>query len=110
MASCDWKKLKMPQQVKAMLRHCTTDERLKNEHSNLEIDKTRTHLNIAFGAMKDYKTAAAFYDERLGKLDAMPGANKRKDRVTAIGLSIPFPISEKEAKEIPHLSTVFFSA
>ena len=107
MASCDWKKLKTPQQVKAMLRHCATDERLKNEHSNREIDKTRTHLNTAFGAMKDYKTAAAFYDERLAKLDAMPGANNRKDRVTAIGLSIPFPVSEKEAKEIPHLSTVF---
>lgn len=106
MASCNWEKLKTPQQVKAMLRHCAKDTREKSEHSNREIDKTRTHLNTSFGAMKDYKTAATFYDKRIAELDAMPGANKRKDRVTAIGLNIPFPVSEKEVKEGHGLSLV----
>jgi DNA repair exonuclease SbcCD ATPase subunit len=38
-----------------------------------------------------YEDACKFYDERLAELDSVSGSNKRKDRVTCFGLSIPFP-------------------
>lgn len=91
MASCDWKKIKTPQEAKALLRHCITDERLKTQHSNKQIDKTRTHLNLHFGTMGDYKMSAYWYDKRIAELDKQQGANKRKDRVTLVGLDIPLP-------------------
>lgn len=91
MASCDWQKIKLPQEAKAMLRHCVTDERMRSEHANTEIDKNRTRQNVAFGSMSSYVESCTRYDERIAELDAVEGANKRKDRVTLVGLSIPTP-------------------
>lgn len=91
MASCDWQKIHTPQEAKALMRHCITDERLKAGHSNREIDKTRTHLNVAFGMMNDYEMSTRCYDERIAKLDMAKGANRRKDRVTLVGLNVPAP-------------------
>lgn len=97
MASCDWQKIKTPQEAKAMLRHCVTDERMKTEHANTEIDKNRTQRNVAFGSMSDYVESCERYDERLAELDAVKGANKRKDRVTLVGLSVPTPEGMSDA-------------
>lgn len=97
MASCDWQKIKTPQEAKAMLRHCVTDERMKTEHANTEIDKNRTQQNVAFGSMSDYVESCERYDERIAELDAVKGANKRKDRVTLVGLSVPTPEGMSDA-------------
>lgn len=91
MASCDWKKIKTAGEAKAMIRHSAEDERAKNHHANTDIDVTRSHLNQSFGTLGNYKDACAAYDRRLAELDAKPGANIRKDRVTLVGLVIPCP-------------------
>ena len=88
MASVNFEKYKTSQEVKAMLRHCDMDERKQHNHSNQNINKTLTGENVQAW---DYDTACGLYDTRIAKLDAKPGANIRKDRVTCFGLSIPVP-------------------
>ena len=97
MASVNFEKLKTPQQVKAMLRHCDGEERMEANHSNIDIDKSKTSCNMQ-GDM-DYAAACQRYDERIACLDAKPGANKRKDRVTCFGLNIPAPKDLKPEDE-----------
>ena len=96
MASIDFMKLHLPQDVKRTLRHCDRDYRLKDNHANPDIDKSRTFLN---GQSFDYPTACKRYDDRIEELDSVEGANKRKDRVTAFSLDIPIVhgISDEES-------------
>lgn len=92
MASCDWKKFKSKTEVKAMFRHCESEERMKRVHANKQIDKSRTYLNLSFGAFQNgYGQVSNMYDEYIDRLDALPNQNKRKDRVTCVGLEIPTP-------------------
>lgn len=94
MSSVNWKKIKTASEAKAMLRHCDNEQRLVHEHANAQIDKTNTYRTLKFGAAKDgYKAICDLYDAKLEALDSQPGANKRKDRVTCIGWSIPLPRS-----------------
>lgn len=100
MASCDWKKIKTANDAKAMFRHCDKDERIRRNHTNGDIDKSRTHLNMQLGAFKEgYKAVCKEYNDHITALDMMKGANKRKDRVSLIGWSIPCPegMSDSEA-------------
>lgn len=97
MASVNFEKLKTPQKVKAMLRHCDGEERVEANHSNIDIDKSKTSGNMQ-GNM-DYAAACQRYDERIAFLDAKPGANKRKDRVTCFGLNVPAPKDLKPEDE-----------
>ncbi len=88
MASVDFKKLKTVGDVKAMLRHSDTEERLRHNHSNEDIDKSRTNENINFAKLT-YEQSCKRYDNRIKFLDSQPGANLRKDRVSAFGLTVP---------------------
>lgn len=105
MASVDWLKLKGAIEAKAKLRHCETDVRKRSKHSNKDIDTSRTYLNEAFGAFAEvpdgYKRACEKYDAYIAELDAKPGANKRKDRVTLVGLEVPQPkgMDDAQARE-----------
>lgn len=96
MASVSYLKLHSPQDVKRILRHCDMDYRLKDNHANLDIDKSKTIEN---GQSFDFPTACSRYDDRIKELDSVEGANKRKDRVTAFSLEIPIPlgISDEES-------------
>ena len=97
MASVNYKKLKLPQEVKAMLYHCDKEKRLEANHSNIDIDKSATPGNMQ-GNM-DYYAACKRYDDRIADLDAKHGANKRKDRVTCFGMNIPAPKDLKSEDE-----------
>ena len=97
MASVNFEKLKTPQQVKAMLRHCDGEERMEANHSNIDIDKSKTSGNMQ-GDL-DYTAACQKYSERIAFLDAKPGANKRKDRVICFGLNVPAPKDLKPEDE-----------
>ncbi|MDO4326147.1 MAG: plasmid recombination protein [bacterium] len=88
MASIDFKKLKTAGDVKAMLRHSDMEERLKHEHSNEDINKELTENNVNYTKLT-YKQSCERYDKRIKFLDEQPGANLRKDRVTAFGLNVP---------------------
>lgn len=88
MASVNYLKIKFSADAKAMLRHCENDERLQHEHSNKDIDKSKTYLNRQ---LRSYEDSCSFYDNRIKELDNSSNKNKRKDRVTMFGLNIPVP-------------------
>ena len=88
MASVNYLKIKCSADAKAMLRHCENEERLQHEHSNKDIDKSKTHLNRQ---LMSYEDSCSFYDNRIKELDNNGNKNKRKDRVTMFGLDIPVP-------------------
>lgn len=90
MASVDFQKLHGSGEVAAMLRHNDTVERLRHGHSNPDIDKALTQSNINYSGL-DYRQTLDRYKQRISDLDSLPGANKRKDRVTAFSLVIPVP-------------------
>lgn len=102
MASVDWLKLKGANESKARFWHCDEQKRIEHEHSNKQIDKSRTPMNMAFGAFTEgYDAVCAKYDEMIAELDSKEGANKRKDRVTCVGWNIPAPagMSDDEARK-----------
>ena len=97
MASVNFEKIKSPQEVKAMLRHCDIDERVKHNHSNEQINKELTHRNLQ--ANITYTAACSRFDKRIAYLDSLEGANMRKDRVLCFGLSIPCPAGLTDEQE-----------
>lgn len=104
MASCDWQKRKGAGEAKAVFRHCDTKEREKANHSNKDIDKSRTYMNMSFGFYDNpngYEAICNAYDGRIAYLDNKSGANKRKDRVTLLALNIPAPagMTDEQAQE-----------
>ena len=91
MASVDWKKIKTPNEVKAVLFHNSKETRTKTkEHSNADIDPTRTAGNYSLDGLT-YAARCKRYDDRIAQLDSTTNTNKRKDRVTAICLALPRP-------------------
>lgn len=97
MASVQYKKLKSPQEVKAMFRHCDGDKRISTNHSNIDIDKSATPGNMQGNL--GYYAACLKYDDKIARLDAKSGANKRSDRVLAFGLNTPAPKDLKPEDE-----------
>lgn len=88
MASVNFMKCKTVGEAKAMIRHCDKEERLKHEHSNKEINKESTKDNFDFTRL-GYQEVCAKYDDRIKNLDETTNTNKRKDRITCFGLTIP---------------------
>ena len=97
MASANWEKCKNDK-VKHIIRHCSTDKRLEDEHGNRNINKSLTMNNISFYGSKTYDELCADYDARVNELDATTNTNKRKDRVTAMCIDIPVPESFVDAQ------------
>lgn len=102
MASANWTgaKAKGATEAKAIMRHCDQLEREKHEHANKDIDKSKTSRNWSIRGLS-YADACKEYDDRIAALDAVPGANKRKDRVTYIGIDVPAPAGLLEAQLEP---------
>lgn len=98
MASCkfDGGKCHGAGDVKAALRHndITPEMRAVAAHGNPDIDLTKSGLNVRlYGG--SYAERCEKYDARIAELDAVPGANVRKDRVTGQLIETPVP------KELP---------
>ena len=94
MASVNWQKHSGGTSVKAQFRHCDLDERLKTNHSNMQIDSSLTNRNLSFGCFtRGYKSACAEYDNRVKDIDDHANLTRkpRKDRVTCVSWSIPCP-------------------
>nr|CRY96724.1 hypothetical protein [uncultured prokaryote] len=78
MASAQWNggKAKSTAQAKAWMRHNSKDERIAANHSNTDIDKSRTPLNWSYRGLS-YKARCAAYDKRLSEIDmGKPGTGK----------------------------------
>lgn len=90
MASVDYKKCKAGTGAAgALLRHCDARERLRHEHTNEHIDKDLMPFNAQ--GDKSYRQTMSALRERLAELDAVQGANRRKDRVECFMLEVPIP-------------------
>ena len=93
MASVDFHcKCKGGTEAKSIMRHNDKEERVKPEceHANPHLDKSKTHLNLAYKNVS-YAEAKLIYDKRLLELDATTNTNTRRNRVTMMGLEIPRP-------------------
>jgi flagellar motility protein MotE (MotC chaperone) len=89
MASVNFQKFKSAGDAKAQFRHSDKEERKKAEHANKQIDKTKSDRNMQY--KRNYQQTCERYDERIKELDNNGNTNKRKDRVTLLGLEIPAP-------------------
>lgn len=77
-------------QAKAMFRHNKQDERLETNHTNPDIDKTKTEFNISYYGLS-YREICDKYDKRISELDSVTNRNKRKDRVTMQSIIVTAP-------------------
>lgn len=93
MASVNWRngKFKSATECKAQFRHSAKDTRRVGQHSNKEIDTDKTKLNLSLFGLS-YNELCSKYDKRIADLDNRGNKNRRKDRVTMIGLTIPMPL------------------
>lgn len=90
-----------------LMRHCDTGKRLVTEHSNPDINKTRTLDNVILGVdgksdtLDTFEAAAQKYQSRIEQLDATTNHNHRKDRVPLFALEMPAPegLNESQAVE-----------
>ena len=80
--------------MKALLRHCDKNERLKAEHSNEQINKELTWKNAQFCG--SYEDVCNHFDDILDELDSKPKANTRCDRVVAYAIEGPLPEADEE--------------
>ena len=96
MASVNFERIKDASKAKAMFRHSDREERLKHEHTNEHINKAVTANNTQY--KRSYKETCERYDNRISYLDKTTNTNKRKDRVTLIGMTIPFPVDLDTSK------------
>lgn len=100
-ASVNYLKLHGRADVARIVRHCDIRERKKHEHSNIHINKEYSELNGQMKGRGWYEDSMRYYDQRIADLDATTNTNKRKDRVTAFSLEIPFPEKNEYGNEIP---------
>lgn len=99
MSSVNFEKIKQDgKPIASYIRHNDTQERLKHEHSNKDINKDLTTGNVDWKGI-DYNAAQERYKNRIAELDTVEGQNKRKDRVVAFALCVPIPkeVSDKKA-------------
>lgn len=89
MASVNFQKFKSAGDAKAQFRHSDKEERKKAKHANKQIDKSKSDRNMQY--KRNYQQTCERYDERIKELDDNGNTNKRKDRVTLLGLEIPAP-------------------
>lgn len=98
MSSLNLAKIKQ-HELKALLRHCDKNERLKVEHSNEDINKEMTWKNAQFCG--SYEEVCNYFDDILRELDSKPKANTRYDRVVAYAIegTLPEPDEEKDTQK-----------
>lgn len=90
-----------------LMRHCDTEKRLATEHSNPDINKSRTPGNVILGidgkpdTLDTFEAATQKYQARIERLDATTNHNHRKDRVPLFALEMPAPegLDESQAVE-----------
>lgn len=91
MASVDWLKA-TTQYAGAMKKHNGKDERVNGNHSNKDIDKSKSHLNVYIGA-DDYTPMLEKVKARIKEVDEKypPKRNMGDKRITCIMLETPVP-------------------
>lgn len=92
MASVDWQK-QTKQKTGAMRVHLGKKERVEMEHSNQDIDKSKSCLNAYIGC-NDYSEAYQAMLKRVAEVDKIsPPLRVKKDRIICGSLECPCPQS-----------------
>lgn len=92
MASNDWLKMTI-QKAGAMNKHNGKEERAMLNHSNVDIDVSKSHLNMYIGCT-DYAEAVAAMKKRVSEVDAIhppKRMNGKNDRIVCFSVEIPCP-------------------
>jgi len=84
MASADWLKLTSPHAA-GMEKHLDAAKRLTVNHSNTDIDKTKSHLNLIIGCIT-YSEALQAMRQRVKDVDKLYPPLKRKKQMSALSL------------------------
>ena len=91
MASVNWQKLKTATEVKAIMRHNEQDKRQQTgEHSNPDIDRSRTHLNFSVEG-RSYADRCKMYDDAIADAAQHSKRKLRADAVTCLALCTTMP-------------------
>ena len=77
-------------EAKAMMRHADADERLKHEHSNKDIDKTKTVLNTSLYDLS-YTEMCEIYDQRVQQYQNNATRKLRSNAVTLLDAIVTVP-------------------
>lgn len=90
MASVQFYKCKGASVAKSIMRHADADERLKHEHSNKDIDKSKTELNTSLYDLS-YAEMCDRYDEAMQRYQSNSKRAIRKDAVTLLDAIVTVP-------------------
>ena len=77
-------------EAKAMMRHADADERLKHEHSNKDIDKSKTELNTSLYDLS-YKEMCDLYDQKVQQYQNNATRKLRSNAVTLVDAIVTVP-------------------
>ncbi len=77
-------------EARAMIQHACADERINHEHSNKDLDVSRTFLNTDLHGLS-YQQMLDAYDDRIAGYRAASTKALRKDAVTLLSLIIAKP-------------------
>lgn len=77
-------------EAKAMMRHADADERLKHEHSNKDIDKSKTELNTSLYDLS-YTEMCEIYDQRVQQYQNNATRKLRSNAVTLVDAIVTVP-------------------
>lgn len=77
-------------EAKAMMRHADADERLKHEHSNKDIDKSKTELNTSLYDLS-YREMCDLYDQRMQQYQNNATRKLRSNAVTLVDAIVTVP-------------------
>ena len=83
-------------EAKAMMRHADADERLKHEHSNKDIDKSKTELNTSLYDLS-YKEMCDLYDQRVQQYQNNATRKLRSNAVTLLDAIVSVPSNLDDA-------------
>jgi archaellum component FlaC len=90
MASVQFYKCKGASVAKSIMRHADADERLKHNHSNKDIDKSKTALNTSLYDLS-YAEMCDRYDEAMQRYQSNSKRAIRKDAVTLLDAIVTVP-------------------
>lgn len=96
MASVQFYKCKGASVAKSIMRHADVDERLKHEHSNKDIDKSKTALNTSLYDLS-YAEMCDRYDEAMQRYQSNSKRAIRKDAVTLLDAIVTAPAGLNDA-------------
>jgi len=96
MASVQFYKCKGASVAKSIMRHADADERLKHEHSNKDIDKSKTALNTSLYDLS-YAEMCDRYDEAIQRYQSNSKRAIRKDAVTLLDAIVTAPAELDDA-------------